>query len=254
MLAALLGAAAAPAAAEIVPHEAHYRISLDSLRVEGTAMRAEGAMAIRATRDCEKWKVLKELLYVVALSDGTTIRIHTMDRVYEGLDGRRMEFAGWFRFNGGSRRDVKGHATLDPGRGGGTIHFSRPQAIEEPLPPGTQFPMSALRDTVDALGSGLPVRSRDVYSGLGLSVTTDVSPSTGRPKEPPRGNPELLDARAWLIQSTVYADTGKAGRPIVTETTEMRENGVVSRFWSDFSMLAISGELVSVEEFPVPDC
>lgn len=255
LAAASLAIAAIPAtAADIVPHEAQYRITLESLRITGTAMRAEGAMAIRATRDCEKWKVLKELLYVVEVSDGTAIRIHTMDRVYEGLDGRRMEFAGWFRVNGGSRLDVKGHATLEPGDAGGTVRFRQPATLLESLPPGTRFPMSALQETVDALATGRPVRGRQVYSGLGLSVTTDVSPSKSALKDTPRGDAHLLDDRAWLVQSTLYADAGKAGRPLVTETAEIHGNGVVSRFWSDFEMLTIRGELVSIEEFAAPDC
>lgn len=241
-------------AAEIVPHEAQYRITLESLRIKGTALRAEGAMAIRATRDCEKWKILKELLYVVEVSDGTVIRIHTMDRVYEGLDGRRMEFAGWFKVNGGARLDVKGHATLAPGGRGGTVVFRQPENLEEQLPPGTLFPMSALQEALDALNSGRPVHTSEVYSGLGLSITTDVSPSNSSLKDAPRGNPHLLDGRAWLVQSTLYQDVGAKGRPLVTETTEIHSNGVVSRFWSDFEMLTISGELVSVEEFAVPDC
>lgn len=255
LAAVLLTAGTAQAAAsDIVPHEAQYRITLESLRIQGTAVRAEGAMAIRATRDCEKWKILKELLYVVEVSDGSVIRIHTMDRVYEGLDGRRMEFAGWFEVNGGSRLDVKGHATLESADRGGTVYFRRPESLQEPLPPGTRFPMSALQEAVDALNSGRPVRSREVYSGLGLSVTTDVSPSKSAMKDTPKGSPHLLDGRAWLVQSTLYADTGKKGRPLVTETVEIHANGVVSRFWSDFELLTISGELVSVEEFAAPDC
>lgn len=244
----------AASGAEIVPHQAQYRITLESLRFQGVAMRAEGAMAIRATRDCEKWKILKELLYVVEVSDGSRIRIHTMDRVYEGLDGERMEFAGWFKVNDGARLDVRGHATLDAGDGGGTVFFRRPEDLAERLPPGTRFPMAALRETLDALGAGRPVRARDVYSGLGLSATTDVTPAKGRLKEPPNGDPHLLEGRAWLVQSTLYADTGKTGRPLVTETAEIHLNGIVSRFWSDFEMLSISGELVSVEEFAAPVC
>lgn len=255
LTAALLTSGAAPAAAsDIVPHEAQYRITLESLRAQGTVLRADGAMAIRATRDCEKWKILKELLYVVKVSDGTMIRIHTMDRVYEGLDGQRMEFAGWFEVNGGSRLDVKGHATLEPGNRGGTVYFRQPKNIQEQLPAGTRFPMSALQEAVEALNSGRPVHPREVYSGLGLSVTTDVSPSKSTLKDAPRGSTHLLDGRSWLVQSTLYADVEKKGRPLVTETTEIHANGVVSRFWSDFEMLAISGELVSVEEFAAPDC
>lgn len=242
-------------AAELVAHEANYVISLDSLGIEGKPVSSEGAMAIRVTRDCQKWTILKELVYEVKLTTGISIRIHTMDRFYEGLDGKRMEFTGWIKTDGGSKHNVKGSATLKKDGSGGLVAFKKPEKLKLDLPPGTTFPMDSLRRLIDALAKNQPVPGQGAYSGLGMTFVTKVTRGkTPSKKSQPTGNPELLQGKSWRIEQSLYPEGKKRGKPLVTSSTQVHANGVVSRFWSDFAFLSVNGELVSLEEYPTPDC
>ncbi len=250
----VLAGAGTQATAEIVPHEARYRIDLDQLRVQGFAVEAEGAMAIRAARDCEKWEIVKELIFVVSLSDGQALQLHTLERYYEGLDGERLEFTGWFKVNGSLRLNVKGRATLTPGRGG-AVRFVRPENEEMALPAGTRFPMMALEQTLDALRAGRSLPEGTVYSGMGLTVTTRAAPAEARPfKHEPKGDVALLRGRSWRVQGTMFPDPDRRGDPLATESTEILANGVISRFSSDFDAMTVSGELVEIKKLPLPGC
>ena len=72
----LVATAALPALAiEIVPHQARYDIKLESLQAEGFPLEADGAMAVRLVRDCQKWESLQELRFNVGVEGGESLSI-----------------------------------------------------------------------------------------------------------------------------------------------------------------------------------
>ena len=253
----LLAALAAPpaAGAEIALHEAKYEISLESLNIEGYPLAVEGTMAIRLSRDCQKWKTLQELQFSIGIEGAQPINLHMMSRTLEGLDGTRMEFAGWKSQGGGVRTNLKGLATMNSDGFGGSASFHQPEETEWDLPSPTQLPMAAMRDLLKALASGQSGPQSIAFGFMGISEVTGVAPGKGvNLKKLDTGTAALVKGRSWLVDRAVYLEGIAQNQPFLIETKQIHENGVVSKFWHDYQTMVLSGELVALTEIPIPDC
>lgn len=250
-------ALAAPSAtgAEIIPHEARYEIGLESLNIEGFPLAAGGTMAVRLSRDCQKWETLREMEFSVSMEEGQPINIHTMTRMLEGLDGSRMEFSGWSSQDGKTRASLKGAATLNQDGLGGSASFRKPEEVEWDLPPPTQFPMASLRDFLGALAGGQAGPQSITFEVLGISEVTGVAPGKAiNLKKLATFDPALVKGRSWLVDRAVYFEQIAQNEPFLIETLQIHENGVVSKFWHDYKTMVLSAELVALTEIPAPDC
>lgn len=88
LLAALAGAPAL--AVQTTPHQAHYVVTLGELKIPGEVRSSEGEMAVRISRDCQKWTVQQETYFKVWLKDGREIDIRNKYRIHEALDGKSV--------------------------------------------------------------------------------------------------------------------------------------------------------------------
>lgn len=253
----VLAALVAPPAsgAEIVPHEARYEISLESLNIEGFPLSAEGAMAIRLSRDCQKWKKLQELQFNVGIEGGQPINLHMMTRTLEDLDGTRMEFTGWKSQDGGTRTTLKGTAAMNRDGFGGSANFRQPEESEWDLPSPTQLPMAAMQGLLNALAGGQGAPQSIAFEVVGISEVTGVMPGKAvNLKKLETGNAALVKGRSWLVDRAIYFEGIAQNEPFLIETQQIHENGVVSKFWHDYQTMVLSGELVALTEIPIPDC
>ncbi|MEN8195120.1 MAG: DUF1849 family protein [Pseudomonadota bacterium] len=247
--------AGAASGAEIVPHEARYEISLESLNIEGYPLSAEGAMAVRLSRDCQKWKTLQEIQFSVGIEGGQPINLHMMTRTLEGLDGTRMEFTGWKSQDGGTRTKLKGTAAMNRDGFGGLANFRQPEETEWDLPSPTQLPMAAMQNFLTALAGGQSAPQSIAFEVLGISEVTSVM--TGKSvnlKKLETGDTALVKGRSWLVDRAVYFEGIAQNEPFMIETQQIHENGVVSKFWHDYRTMVLSGELVALTEIPIPAC
>lgn len=93
-LAALLAGGSAQAA-EIVPYEAVYRLSLKNERVEGWADNSSGTMEVKLSRDCFHYGYDRKLQFNVVYTNEKETRLVIEDRTRESLSGRHLWF--WSR-------------------------------------------------------------------------------------------------------------------------------------------------------------
>ncbi len=243
------------AAAEIVPHEARYDIKLESLQAEGFPLEADGAMAIRLTRDCQKWELMQELRFNVGVNGGAPINIQMLVRVLEGLDGRRMEFTGWQNQNGGNRMEVRGTAAMNRDGYGGVARFQYPEETDWDLPSPTKFPIAAKNELLAALSSGQANPQSIAFDVLGISEVIRTGPGKAvNFKKIETDNISLVEGRSWLIDRAVYFEAIARNQPFLIETLQIHANGIVSKFWHDYQTMVLSGELVALEEISKPDC
>jgi hypothetical protein len=241
---------------EIAPHEARYRLDLESIETdEGFPLEASGAMAIRLERDCQKWESVQEMKFDVAMEGARPISLHSLVRSLEGLDGGRMEFSGWQQQGGGSKQAIRGTASMNGGGYGGIARFSRPEEAEWDLPTPTQLPIAAMQDLLDGLSRGdaepqsisfevLGV-AEVIRSGPGKKVNSDDVDTSGT---------SLLTAKSWLIERAIYFEEIARNEPFLIETLQINANGVVTRFWRDYHTMVLTGELVALNEISKPDC
>lgn len=242
-------------AAQTVPHEAFYNITLEQLKMPGTVLRSSGEMAMSVSRDCEKWTLRHETNFRLELEGNQEINFVNRYRLFESLDGKRLDFRVIHMQNGHTVLNIKGQATLPAGQSAGEAHFSLPAEKTLPLPPETGFPMTQAHMTIDRLGAGETLSRYVLFEGSGIYQVTDIS--AGKDMElhaRPEGDTDLLDGRSWRVESTLFPygaiDSGPAGSTI----TQTQENGVSPAFLVDYGNLIARGELKSIHRLADPSC
>ena len=256
----LLGFVAAPAAntagaAQTVPHEAYYSVTLDRLKIPGKVLRSSGEMAMSVSRDCEKWTLRHETNFSMELEGSREAYFVNRYRLYESLDGTRLDFRVVHKQNGHTVLNVKGSATLPADGSNGTAHFDLPERRSLPLPPKTGFPMAQAHLTIDRLAAGDTFSRYVLFEGSGVYHVTDVSAGKDLTvKAAPAGDLSLLDGKSWRVKSTLYPygaiDTEPAGITI----TQTLANGVSPAFLADYGNLVLRGELKSIRRLAEPEC
>lgn len=255
-LATIMATTLAPGAgaAEVVPHEARYELSLESLNVgEGFPVEASGEMAVRLTRDCQKWESVQEMEFNIQMEGAGPISIAMLLRSLEAIDGSRMEFYGWQQ--DGPKKALKGTATMNADGYGGTAHFIHPEEDEWDLPLPTRLPVAARRDLIDALASGESDPQSVAFEVTGISEVVRTGPGKAvNVSEVKTESPALLGGRSWMVERAFYFQSIASNQPFLLETLQVHETGVVSRFWHDYNSMILAGELTALEEISKPDC
>lgn len=256
LVAALTGAMpiAPAAAAKIVPHEARYKLSLESLNTdEGFPLEASGAMAIRLTRDCQKWESIREMQFDVQMEGARPISIAMLIRSLEAIDGSRMEFYGWQQ--DGPKKSLKGTAKMNADGYGGTAYFLQPEESQWDLPLPTRLPVAARKDLIDELAGGESVPQSVAFEVTGISEVIRTGPGKALDVGAvTTESPNLLSGRSWMVDRAFYFETIASNEPFLLETLQIHANGVVSRFWHDYSSVILSGELTALKKISEPDC
>lgn len=245
-LALSLALASTPAvAAQTTPHEARYTVLLGKLKIPGEVRSSAGEMAVRITRDCQKWTVQQETYFKVWLEGGREIDIRNKYRIHEALDGSRLEFYALTTVNGQVAINTKGIATLS--KDGGTAIFSKPEENEIPLPAGTGFPISVANLSLETLIAGETISRYLLFDGTGVYHVTDVVAGKPTPlRVTPEGDIELLESRAWLVESALFLYGSVDSEPVGTIVTQTQENGIATRFEVDYGVVTARGVLSSI--------
>jgi hypothetical protein len=240
-------------AAQTVPHEAHYVVTLGELKIPGEVRSSDGDMAVRVTRDCQKWTVQQETYFKVWLKDGGEIDIRNRYRIHEALDGSRLEFYALTTVNGRVAINTKGIATMSDD--GGTVSFSKPEERKIALPAGTGFPIAVANMSLEMLISGKTISRYLMFDGTGVYHVTDVVAGKPTPlRVTPEGDIELLDSRVWLVESALYPYGSVDSEPAGTVVTQTQENGIATRFEVDYGMVTARGVLSSIRRLDDFDC
>ena len=108
ILAAL--AATPTGAAEIIPYQAVYRLSLKNLDVDGWADTSSGIMEVSVTRDCFHFGYDRRLEFDIVYTDDRETHLVVEDRLRESVDGRHFWFRSRTTLNGRTVAIIAGEA------------------------------------------------------------------------------------------------------------------------------------------------
>ena len=240
-----VGAGAAAATAQVVPHRAEYRITLDQVRTGAMVTAMTGKLGFEWRDVCDGWAVNQR--FGIHFTD-THGRQHWSDRRYltwEAKDGSA------FRFSIRAVRDdvvieeAEGQAVLHGDGSGGEILFKLPSAYRAALPEGTIFPSSHFLRILEDLRSPGGPRADVVFSGSeedGLQrVNTFFGSEIGPGAEAPGSGLADLFGRHVRIGYFPYFDRDlHADYEVILQ---VRENGVLDRFVIDYTDFSIKGVL-----------
>ncbi len=97
-------------AAEIIPHQAIYRLSLKDLNVDGWADTSTGIMEVNVSRDCFHYGYDRRLEFDIVYTDGRETHLVIEDRQRESLGGRHFWFRSRTTLNGRTVSIIAGEA------------------------------------------------------------------------------------------------------------------------------------------------
>ena len=103
-------AATPTGAAEIIPYQAVYRLSLKNLDVDGWADTSSGIMEVSVTRDCFHFGYDRRLEFDIVYTDDRETHLVVEDRLRESVDGRHFWFRSRTTLNGRTVAIIAGEA------------------------------------------------------------------------------------------------------------------------------------------------
>ncbi len=257
-LALLAGLAAEAAAAAVVPHQATYRLTFQSMTLPGQVTHADGVMSSKLEATCDGWTSHVQMAFRVETSEGAKVDLQVGQANWESRDGLGFRFFSQTNLNGSTLQQFEGRARLDGPGGGGRAEYTKPGRKAVALPAGTRFPIHATRYSLDTLRGGALQVQTTVFDGAtapGPYLSSDMV--VGAPVPPriqPRGDTALLEGRLWRVRSAFFDPQDQDGTPLGEMTTQLYENFVIGLMILDFQLFTATAELAEITALPEPSC
>lgn len=249
--------AAAPAAAEILPHKAVYEMELDQAESRSNIADVEGFMMFEWRDSCDGWSVTQKMAMTVYYSTGETTDFGWTLNSWEAKNGLKYGFFVRRMQDGQEQEALRGSAELEgPGRGG-EAHYTEPDSRELDLPAGTLFPTAHTLKVLELAEAGENLFWSEVFDGSDEQGLFGVGVVIGERSEAPEGADapkELQGVPAWRLGLAFFPHESKELEPEHEQNLRLYRNGVAEDVilqYGDFSVRTI---LKQLEKLPPPGC
>ncbi len=233
LLAGLGGAAGPAAAADLAPHRAFYKGTLEVNRggTGGGAMAASGSMATSLERACDGWITSAQSIVDATLENGQVARQDLRFASWESLDGAAYRFTSRQRV-GEVELGFKGSARAGGPAGRGEVEYTQPAKKTIPLPPATVFPTAYLISLIAKAEAGARQEEGMMFEGAGGTGPQRAAAFIGA-KHPPAADAAArlgpLAARpGWRMQIGYYEPDSRSPSPDYEIEVLQLDNGVVT--------------------------
>jgi len=238
-------------AVDLVGHNAHYALSLESSK--GDVEAANGSMTYEMIDACEGWAVHQHLDMTLISHEGQPVKMVSDYNTYEAKDGLSMRFRMHQVTDGEAADDVVGNARLDSIGGKGEVTYTVPATDTKTLPAGTVFPTMHTLAILSAAQQGKKYLNLPLFDGTSANggQTSSVTMS-GWNKAPARTELAPLAAvpsgRVRIAFFDSAKDDGADGQqPDYEVAMRYWANGVadeMSMDFGDFTVLAKIDKLI----------
>ena len=245
-------------AADVVPHEARYDLSLLELRSANKGS-ASGLFLVRLARTCDGWSLDTDLQLQLETEEGGGMRLESRSRYDEvppdGDGAARLDFRQVQSVNGNPINLVAG--TAEKTSEGGRAQFERPAGTSYTLPPDTAFPVAAARATMERLFAGEKLVSQTLFDGGedGPLLSVDLAAGDPQPaRDDVRGDTDLLQRPMLRTVTAFYLPDAPDSEPLTTYVSDIYDNGVTARLSIDVGLATVNAELTAIRRLPPPEC
>ena len=234
-------------AAELVPHTALYKLSLDHAK-DGSVAAASGSMTFEMIDACDGWAVRQRLDMTLTNEGGQDVHMVSDYTTFEAKDGLSLRFRMHQATDGETPDDVSGTAKLDAAGGPGLVNYDLPKTGTHKLPAGTLFPTMHTARILDAAQKGTKFLSLPLFDGTSADGEQDSSVvMTGWDKTAP--TPQVLAPLKDLPSGRVRiafvdrkASDGSDG-PDYQVAMRYWANGVAEDMQMDFGDFVMTGKI-----------
>lgn len=242
-----IGISSSAVMAEVVPHQAVYKLTLSSKSPVGRFTGLSGAAVSQIERKCEGWVVNEQIVMSMETVAGGVINREMTFKAKESLDGKTFSFDSRSVTNGHSE-EFKGSARSRED-GSSEAEFVVPKPFEMPLPDGIYFYVGLTNWLVDLAKSGNRAGEAITFDGSDddgpQKVTAFILPAKSD-DEVINGDSNLLDAKAWRARLAFFELDTQATNPEFEISLRFLENGIVTRFEMIFDDLIVDQILEDV--------
>lgn len=248
----------AVAAVELTPHQAVYRMSLESSTRGSDVVAADGTMLYRFARECDGWTVENRTLLTLADTNDKEMQSLWTFASWESFDGQRFRFHTRYLQDGATIERLEGDAALDSAGAGGRVRFTQPEAREMPLPEGTLFPTEHTRTVIAAAEGGRKILAKVLFDGASLDnpyrVNAVFGPLSASAAERLAAAAGLPPGPAWWSRMAYFPYRSRAEQPEFEIGAHYRADGIADRIVQVYENFSLIVRLKELEVLPPPDC
>ena len=244
LTASLLGTPARPVlAADLAAHRAVYDLKLDTAH-ETKVTAATGSMTYEMQDTCDGWATQQRLDMTITNSEGQDVHMLSDYTTYESKDGLRLRFRMKQTTDDAVTSDLAGDATLEPGGGIGSAHFTMPKDDTLSLPKGTLFPTRHTENLLQAAESGRKFIAVPLFDGTTEKGAQDSSiVVNGWPSADKSSWPDLAKLPSGRFHIAFFDRTHGASTPDYEVSMRYWENGVADDLAMDFGDFVMDGNI-----------
>lgn len=233
--------------ANMVPHQAIYKMSLSSKSPASRFNGINGAAVSVVERTCEGWVINEQIVMTMLTVAGGAIEREMNFKARENRDGTSYIFESNSVTNGDAKR-YSGTARRKSD-GATEAEFVTPRPFEMPLPDGTRFYISMTRWLLELAQSGKRAGETFAFDGTDdegpQKVSAFVLPD-GIGGDGLSGDKALLDKKAWQVRLAFFKTDGQGSAPEFEISLRLLENGVITHFELIFDDLVVDQVLQDV--------
>lgn len=243
-----------PAEAQLVPHEATYRITLGS----DPKAPEVGRAFQRIVQGCQRWQFDRDIEVSVALTRTLRYDISSSLRGEEARDGSAFDYRLTRDVNG-RRSEQRGRVALLPQGGRAELITPGGPALVT-LPEDTRAPVAALRFLLNQLAKGtgrytLPTWDAEATGDV-MMVTVSPFPEASITPAIPAGLPPEADALLRGTHWPIHLSFSRAegGSPLFVTDAVLHESGILSRMAVSAGLLRLGVTLTELKPLSKPRC
>jgi len=259
LAAAIVGASAPVAAAELAPHRATYTLTLDATKTAQRVIGARGEIVYELRGNaCEGYSV--QLRQHTDL-DTETGRLSSavLTATWEDGSGKAYRFRVSNAVNGEAPEEADGRAERKDGSL--LVKATKPETETFSLGGNVLLPTQHVLKVLDKANSGDPILQAAVYDGSpDARKIYDTLAVIGKGTteadglEPAAAEGDLAGRTRFPLTISYYERGASEQKPDYTISFEMYDNGVVRALKLDYGDFVLRGTLASYESLPSEPC
>lgn len=245
-VAVLMAGASGAVNADVVPHQAIYKLKLADIHGTSNFNGVSGASVSVLERTCDVWTIDEQMVMQMTTNVGGVINRDMTFKATETVDGTSYRFFSRSDTDG-VIEEFKGSARVRDNSG--EAEFITPKPFEMPLPRDTRFYVGTTEWLLQLVKSGAKTGHTVTFDGSDdegpHKVSVFILPDKGARPEL-SGDKALLSGKAWEVRLAFFKMKEQAGEPDFEIALRLLENGIITRFNLIFDDMTIDQLLEDV--------
>ena len=245
-------------ASQLIPHQASYEMTLDSVSPSSEVIGVDGRSSYALANECSGLATSENYLLRFMYNSGDEITIASRYQAWEQSDGQLFNFDLHEESSYEPSLKLDGYAMLGADASEkGAAYFSVEPTQAMPIPADTLFPVAHLLALLDKAEKGERQFSAKIFFGAepDRALKTAVAFISDKKTRQGEGfDHALILPEYWPVRIAYFDPSADAPEPDYEVMLELQENGLVAGYAIDYGDLVIKANLRALDKGANPDC